>query len=192
MGPAHVRRVVKIGGSLLLRTDLKPRLEKWLGEQGLADTFAIVGGGQLIDAVRRLDGLYPADPAETHWRCIDLLELTWTAAGRGLGWPAVSNATQLQAALAQGAPRGVPLLVAIQAFYGRHDCDGAPLDWRTTSDTLAAILALRIAAAELVILKSCPIPEGDSLYQLATAGIVDSALPEVAAPIPRVRVVQLG
>jgi len=186
-----VRRVVKVGGSLLLRHSLKRQLEHWLRTEALAETFVVVGGGPVVDAIRRRDEVYPGDPTGTHWQCIELLEISWAAAARGLGWATVANEAELQAALTDNTGTMRPLLVAVKAFYDRRHADAVPTDWRTTSDTIAALLALHIAADELVLLKSCPIPAEYCLDQLAAVGIVDGIFPSAAERVPSVQVVQL-
>ena len=71
-----MRRVVKVGGSLLTRTDLQSKLTEWLDRQGKAQHLLVIGGGELIDAIRRLDRIRPADSSDVHWQCIDLLDVT--------------------------------------------------------------------------------------------------------------------
>ena len=61
------RRVVKLGGSLLDRQDLQvclpQRISQWDSSRDTtADIFIVVGGGELVDAVRRHDKFEPGDP----------------------------------------------------------------------------------------------------------------------------------
>jgi aspartokinase-like uncharacterized kinase len=61
-----------------------------------------------------------------------------------------------------------------------------PHSWRTTSDAIAAWIARIIGAAELVLLKSAPLPESTTLADAAQAGLVDPVFPELARSLPHV------
>ena len=177
-----MRRVVKIGGSLLLRDALVEDLETWLAKQLRSETWIIVGGGELIDAVRNLDQIRPSDPRRVHWRCIDLLATTLqTVADWFPGWRLIQSPEQFQKAQSRVPDAdSTPLLVAVDAFYrpGSPVTDALPETWDTTTDSIAASLAEIIRADELVLLKSCEVTKGATLAALAQAGIVDRSLPE--------------
>jgi aspartokinase-like uncharacterized kinase len=53
-----------------------------------------------------------------------------------------------------------------------------PASWDITSDSLAAWLAGKLGAVELVLVKSCPLEEAATLERLVGEGIVDAVLPE--------------
>ena len=57
MSDQQGRRVIKLGGSLLLRNSLRRDVLNWLSNQPPAKNIVIVGGGKIIDAVRDLDAL---------------------------------------------------------------------------------------------------------------------------------------
>ena len=190
-----MRRVVKVGGSLLLRDDLPAALPRWLATQSEAETLIVVGGGELIDAVRRLDQIRSGDSIEIHWLCVELLETTRQLFAQWFDWPSVCTADELDAASESGFSRQLPTLVAVKAFYGRrlvgHQRVAMPLDWRTTTDAIAALLAMRTRADELVLLKSCDVDPRASIEQLAIDRVVDEALPMVASQVKRVLVEKL-
>ena len=50
-----------------------------------------------------------------------------------------------------------------------------------TSDALAARLAERLKGAEVVLVKSCAVPLGATLEELASAGIVDPVFSQIVA-----------
>ena len=54
-------------------------------------------------------------------------------------------------------------------------------DWSMTSDALAAWLAGKIGAADVVLIKSCDVPSGQTLDDLTRAGIIDAQFPQVVA-----------
>lgn len=69
-------RVVKLGGSLLSRADLLDDFLVWQQTSRSPTTtdLVLVGGGEMVDAVRRWDALRPVEPADVHWLCVDLLQ----------------------------------------------------------------------------------------------------------------------
>lgn len=184
-----MRRVVKVGGSLLLRDDLREALSRWIADQSEAETLVIIGGGELIDAIRNLDRVHGSDPVETHWLCVELLETTFRLFSSWFDWECVRTRESLLAAIRSGFKTESPTLISVSAFYNRDDAvDGVPLDWRTTSDTIAALLAQRTAAEELVLLKSCPVDPSARIRQLVELGIVDEAFPSIESTIHSIRV----
>lgn len=142
------KRVVKVGGSLLDLADLPRRLESWLARQQPATTLIVVGGGRLVDVIRQ---------QQQAWGYAD--ELAHELALRGMDL----NARQL-AAVSPGlelVPQWEPSLALEVGRAAIVECGGwAAQDalfersWRTTSDSIAAGVARRVRAAELVLLKS--------------------------------------
>jgi aspartokinase-like uncharacterized kinase len=190
-----MRRVIKVGGSLLLRTDLAEVLPRWISQQREAESLLIVGGGELIDAMRNLDKVCSVDPAEMHWMCVELLETTYQLFSEWFHWPCIETAEAFQQADQTGFSVDTPTLVSVSAFYNRRsavavDVD-VPCDWRTTTDTIAALLARHVGAEELVLLKSCDVDPTASIEQLARSGVVDEALPGVASQATTIRVEKL-
>ena len=191
-----MRRVVKVGGSLLDRVDLTGVLSRWVEQQEDGETLVVVGGGALVDVIRELDAIRPADPVDVHWLCVDLLGVTFRLMSNWFEWQTVHTPAQLRMRMATGFSRDEPTLVAVGAFYSR-DQDGnqeypmLPRNWQTTTDAIAALLAWRTGADELVILKSCSIDPELSLDQLAAQGIVDQAFPRIAKRVPSIRIERL-
>ncbi len=197
-------RVIKIGGSILLRNNLAATVHQWLDAHPADETMVIIGGGKLIDAVRELDQQHTMSPQQTHWMCVDLLTATASFAAEIFGWPLVATEQEWNVAIEQSKtlpkPHGpaVPTVITPNVFYNRKNSKNknildmrVPTDWRTTTDTIAALLAHRIDADELVLLKSCPIVSKMSFTKLAEAGIVDEAFPEIATGLKTIRVEQL-
>ncbi len=188
-----MRRVVKIGGSLLLRSRLRRDFNAWLSSQSPAQTLVIVGGGELVDAIRNLDQVRSRDSAVVHWCCVDLLQTTFQFLRDWFDdWHLIETAEGFQDHLDAGFPVDRPTLINVRSFY-RPDCDhGLPHDWRTTTDAIAAALAIQTFSDELVLLKSCEPDDSLSLQQLAATGIVDAALLPIAGQVNRIRVQRLG
>lgn len=197
-------RVVKLGGSLLCSSRLRERLESWLAAQPNAASLVVVGGGAIVDSVRDLASLHPYDEEFLHWLCIDLLDVTFRLfAAQVPQWTKVEQSGDLNALVERlegRADRPTPVLVRVAAFYDAGIeatlPRRLPLSWDTTSDSLAALLAHRIGAEELVLLKSCTIEQPDFAAEqvwerLADSGVVDRAFPAVAAGLRSVRCVRL-
>ena len=197
-----MRRIVKIGGSMLLRTDLTKAVNQWLAAHPADQTLIIVGGGKLIDAVRERDQLHPLNQQQVHWTCVDLLTTTAHFVAQMFGWPLITNPSQWKAAFETPTIQCLPTVIAPEVFYHQrsaplqHDKSGdtrhkLPDDWRTTTDSIAGLLSAILDADELVLLKSCPIPATMSPTQLADVGIVDPVFPALAAQLAQVRIEQL-
>jgi aspartokinase-like uncharacterized kinase len=192
-----MRRVVKVGGSLLERVDLQAAMMSWLGRQETCETLIVTGGGRLVDAIRELDTIRPGDVRQTHWLCVELLDVTVSLMSNWFDWPILTSSKELQHGVAHGFATDRPTLVAVRSFYHPdHEGDSLnlrlPCNWQTTTDTIAALLALRTNADELVLLKSCQIDPKLSLQQLADRGIVDEAFPGIAKKIASVRLDNLA
>ncbi|TWU30553.1 amino acid kinase family protein [Novipirellula artificiosorum] len=187
-----MRRVIKIGGSLLLRTNLVTRLPVRIDELGggaASETLVMVGGGEMIDAIRRLDRCRPLDPIATHWQCIELLQQTLEIFHQWFpSWNRIDTRAELEHAIEQGFPTDRPSLVSVEAFYRRDVPADLPMDWRTTSDSLASLLATLSGSDELVLVKSCQIDDGWTTASLMDKGIIDAAFPWHGASTWRLRV----
>ncbi|QDV46372.1 hypothetical protein Enr13x_62810 [Stieleria neptunia] len=186
-----MRRVIKIGGSLLLRDALSDSIQAWAVRQPPAQTIGIVGGGELIDAVRRLDAAFPSPSSWLHWQCVGLLRTTfeWLAPQLS-GWHIESTPEQFERL--RRFPECHHHLVAVDAFYHAATPSPLPEDWTTTTDAIAGWLSILIGADELVLLKSCDVDTSRSLSELARQGVVDAALPMLADRLPPVRFVNLA
>lgn len=202
-----MRRVIKIGGSLLRRDGVVGCLQNWLREQPPAETLAIVGGGEMIDAVRRLDDASACDPAWLHWQCVGLLQFTFQWIGRQLDdWQLHATPDQftdligrLESSRQQGdglnsdlPPMSVNHLIDVNSFYRPGQSAPLPEDWTTTTDAIAGWLAVIVDADELVLLKSCDVDENISLIELADRGVIDRALSGLADRVPPIRFVNFA
>ena len=166
-------RVVKLGGSLADWPELPTCLK------GLADHGCVIvpGGGPFADQVREAQHRWRFDNRTAH----DMALLAMAQFGRMLAGlePRLATASvppDLASAIAQG--RSVIWLPDPAA----EDLQALPASWDVTSDTLAAWLARRIGATELVLVKSAAVPPGASdLARLSAAGLVDRAFADFAA-----------
>ncbi|TWU04224.1 amino acid kinase family protein [Stieleria varia] len=185
-----MRRVIKVGGSLLLRPDLVPLVTHWIESQPTGENLIIVGGGELIDAIRHLDAIEPADASETHWRCVRLLDHTFEhLIARAPTWNVVSEGPlEPDKVFSQDTPT----LIRVGVFYSPDAQAPMPHDWRTTTDAIAAFLAHRLGADEAVLLKACEIPASASIPELIQQRIVDEAITMAGYPMSQIRFEQLS
>ena len=194
-----MRRVVKVGGSLLTRPALGREIEGWVRNQEPAENLFLIGGGDLINTVRHWDALHPSDPVEVHWRCIDLLRFTFQfASERFSDLQVIRDKAELNTLMEKPCLENLDYLVAVDAFYRRDPIPFAigevglelPESWATTTDAIAGLLGLITSADEVVLLKSCGIVTQD-IFELANQEIVDPVLPTFADRIKCIRVEKL-
>jgi aspartokinase-like uncharacterized kinase len=190
-----IRRVVKVGGSLLKRSDLAQQVFDWTERQTPAQNLFLFGGGDVINAVRQYDQVHALDSATIHWMCIDLLDVSFTVAcSLWPRWRSVHSPQEFCKLTAE-QPRQSNLIVKCDSFYypaqTRALQTSLPLDWRTTTDSIAAFLAVQSDASELVLLKSCEVDDQLSHDEMAQHGIVDAAFASAVKPIASVKVQQL-
>jgi aspartokinase-like uncharacterized kinase len=149
--------VLKLGGSLLDLPDLKQRLLRLIAQEySNRPVLFLVGGGQIVDAVRHYDSIHHLQTEPTHWLCVELMNSTAAMVQQLCDWPLLSESRMLAKWL-QARPTALPkpAIVAPSAFYSPQlNSPALPLSWDSTSDSIAALLAQIVAATELVMLKS--------------------------------------
>ncbi|MGB8337824.1 MAG: aspartate kinase [Burkholderiales bacterium] len=170
------RWVIKLGGSLFGN----PLLNDWLsaiGEHGKGRAVVVPGGGLFADAVRLAQKKTGFDDVTAHR--LALLAMDQSAvmlAGLNQQLIPAKNRNEIDALLnAKQIPIWLPSEMAM-------DCADIPASWNMTSDSLAAWLAEKISATNLLLVKSCPVPNGElNLEELARQRVVDPLLPQFAA-----------
>lgn len=179
-------RVLKIGGSLLRRPALLDDLWHFYQtvqqERPAEKTLAIVGGGEMIEAVRQWDRIWPDDPADVHWRCVEMLRFSYLLLATAMrahprfGDPQFCRFDTVSDSLRDEVSVGEFTLVNVPAFYGpTRPCDWLPLDWSTTTDAIAIRLAELTGARECLLLKSCKIASAGNRQDWISLGIIDAA-----------------
>ena len=187
-----IRRVVKVGGSLLQRDDFVEKINGWTDHRSPAQNLFLFGGGDVINAVRRLDKIHTLNPKLTHWICVDLLNASFAMAQHWFAdWRTIET-TQQFGDLAAQQPWLSNVIIRCTSFYHQDQAGDLPMDWRTTTDSIAARLAMLTQANELILLKSCSVDEHLSYHAMANHGIVDLAFPNAAKSIASVKVERLA
>jgi len=166
--------VVKLGGSLANYPD---DLRSWLKELAAAGQGSVVivpGGSFFADWVREAQKQWGFDDAAAHAMGLRAMEqYGLMLCGLQKGLIPVRTEAEIQKALQENH---VPVWLPVQ-MLATQDIDPS---WDVTSDSLAAWLTRRLAAERLVLVKSCPLPEGEmEMAELSTKGIVDAAFPGI-------------
>lgn len=148
------RRVVKLGGSLLDLPDLVERLTAWMDRQAAAESVLVVGGGALVEEIRRLDRIHRTQQDISHWLCIRAMAIQASFIAQMM--PRVELCESVD--VLRTAARVNRLLIVDPWRFMRDELRLSPTplpeSWDVTSDSIAARLAHLIAADELVLLKS--------------------------------------
>ncbi len=192
-------RVIKIGGSLLEQSELPTRFRRWLSRQPAARNVLIVGGGKLVDAVRELDRTFKLDATTTHWAAVDCMSITvrliadlLPEAELAAEWSGLRRRLLHMLANGHAGMLAFDVVGFLKQIEG--SLPGAVLShgWQVTSDSIAARLAVALAAGELVLLKSS-LPRGQhpTPAELSESGYVDEFFPTVAPGLRAMRCVEL-
>jgi aspartokinase-like uncharacterized kinase len=178
--------VVKVGGSLLDWPELPGRLRAYLDDRRAARLIVLVGGGATVDVIRALDRIHELGDERAHTLALHALDLSAAIlAALVPNLDVVHDAATLERAWATGR---TPVF-APRRFLDDDDrtsADPLPHRWDVTSDAIAARLADRLGAVELVLLKSAPLPLELDREGAAQLGLVDPAFPEAARRLGRV------
>lgn len=186
------RIVIKIGGATLFHPDgciaeLSALLAQFIDSQ----VWVIVGGGELVEAMRTVHRLVPElNEEEMHWRCVELLDHTWSIA-KEIFQDGMSIASREDLILASATRELAGVFwVRVQSYYSRSSMESLPnscqpqSNWRTTTDALAWLLGKLIDADRVILVKQCRCDPSWTLWQAAESGIIDPELPRLANANP--------
>ncbi|WP_150052013.1 uridylate kinase [Methylomonas rhizoryzae] len=162
-------KVVKLGGSLL-SAGLLPTCLKRLA--GFAGRIVVVpGGGMFADQVRSAQQQYGFDDGNAHYMAVLAMQqmayLIHAMDSRFRIMPRIDE--RCDERLQVWAPQ-----------IDELDAAGIPAGWEVTSDSLSAWAARQLAADELLLVKTCPVPQ-TNLQTLQVLGILDAAFSSFAA-----------
>lgn len=187
-------RIVKVGGSLLSLPDVGRRLHAWLAAQSPAHNVLIAGGGSFVEELRKIHAIRPINEVAAHWMAIDLLTVTAHLLHERLDDVPLVEDDRL---LCQRVGEPGTTIFGPSPWL-RHNEPGLPgvwlaRDWHTTSDAIAARLAIVLRADELVLLKSSLPRRGSSLdlAALSRFGYVDEMIAKLSVDLPPTRFVNL-
>lgn len=184
--------VVKVGGSLLDWPGFPHALSAYIDSLRPDRVLLIVGGGSVVDLLRRLDSVHAIGEKRAHVLALRALELTARLAETLVpGLQVVERPEQVRKAW---EARLVPVLSPWwwMENVDRLAADPLPEEWRTTTDSIAARIARDLPADALVLLKSHG-PGGTTLDRsdAARSGFVDPYFASASAWLDRVGVINL-
>ena len=191
-------RIMKLGGSLLEHPNLRSRFEQWLATMPARINLVIVGGGEWVEELRRLDRIHQFNQSWIHERCIDLMQHTAVLAHQLLQLDErIDCQARLESLLQNAVQRSPAPVVAVlsPSAYRRRLPADMPQSWEVTSDSLAACMARQLGDCELILLKSIDPPTDNSTHpayrEWSKRGLVDAYFPSAAAGLSRVQFINL-
>ena len=187
------RVVIKIGGSLLAEARAIDRVGEWLAATAKPrqTRVLIAGGGEAVDAIRRIDAANPLSPEAAHWAAIAVMDANAILVSGSLPNLRYRVIDQIPPSegdwmlLCSGLLRNVEPHIAGERLR---------VGWETTSDAIAARIAV-LWDARLVLLKHSLLATYTSLEEAAAAGVIDPETPRIADSLKSVEllgVVQPG
>lgn len=189
------RIVIKIGGATLFQPNgFETELRKLLSQNQNAQVWLMAGGGDLVETMRNAHQIYPKlDDEEMHWRCVELLDYTWSIAKEVFQTDyAVTSREDLERLSNRGRASGT-CWVRVQSFYSRENCGLIPdswlprSNWSTTSDVLAWLLGMMIDADRVILMKQCECDRAWTIAEAAHRGVIDSESSRLVDANPGVR-----
>lgn len=166
----NVIHVIKLGGSLThntLLTDCLDQLDKHYQD---TDVVVVPGGGAFADQVRLAQQHWRFDDRSAH--CMALLAMQQMAlliTGLKPAWHLAGSVVAIKAALGQGKP------VVWSPDVLELDRAGIAATWDITSDSLAAWLAGKLTAQELLLIKAAKVDPRLTVAEWAAQGLLDAA-----------------
>lgn len=160
--------VVKVGGALHAVPGALDQLARALPALAAHEPLVVVpGGGPFADAVRRQQAPLGFTEAAAHWMAVLGMEQhAHLLAERIPGACLVETLERLT-----GWPAGAVAVFAPYAWMRRDD--PLPHSWEATSDSIAAVVAARLGARELLLVKA---------VAGATAALADAFFPAACPP----------
>jgi aspartokinase-like uncharacterized kinase len=179
--------VVKVGGSLLDMPDFAERLSTHLRRYSNDRLLLLIGGGGAADWVRLMDQTHRLGDETSHDLALRSLDLTAHIVAALLPQSVVIEDVN---ACADIWFRGQIPILSPRLFLQADDLlpDPLPHSWEVTSDSIAARVAVRLGAEELVLLKSARTNFSANFEYLKTNGFVDPQFPYVACSLRHVTV----
>jgi aspartokinase-like uncharacterized kinase len=178
--------VYKIGGSLLDVPELPEVVRTVLAQRTGQSALLVAGGGPAADVVREWDRQHSLGDRTAHELALEAMNLSRALLSRLV--PGLREVRSLHQVRLAAAENVIGLLCAdcfIKSTQAQG-LSGLEYSWKITSDSIAAWTARVVAAAELVLLKSVPLPGGLSPVDAARAGLVDERFPQLADSLPAI------
>lgn len=165
--------MLKVGGSLA-ESEAASTLVQRIAARRPGRLVIVPGGGPFADVVRAAQRRHAFDDRAAHHMALLAMHMSAVMlAAFAPGFVVAETPLEFDAAWRRElVPIWAPERMALAA-------PDVPASWDVTSDSLAAWLAMEIGAQRLVLVKSCPVPDGVArdARALAAACIVDASFP---------------
>jgi 5-(aminomethyl)-3-furanmethanol phosphate kinase len=167
--------IVKLGGSYAFAN----QLNDWLGALVACAGHVVVvpGGGPFADAVRLAQSQMGFDEQAAHHMALLAMDQYGCAlASLGAGLTIAPSLAAIRRVVRKG---GVPIWSPTRMVLDAKD---VPASWDVTADSLAAWIAGKLRAKQVLLLKQVA-PSGDAIRadDLVVRGIIDPAFPRFIA-----------
>jgi 5-(aminomethyl)-3-furanmethanol phosphate kinase len=183
--------VVKVGGSLLDLPGFPERLQGYLDSLAPERCVVVVGGGAAVDFLRALDFTHAIGEKQAHALALRALELTAHAVACLVsGLVVVTRTGDLSNIWRLGKTPVFSPREFLESLPSQSP-DALPESWSTTSDSIAARLAVELDASALHLLKSAGLSGVACRRDAAERGLVDPVFPAASRSFPSVRFVNL-
>lgn len=141
--------VIKVGGALLSLDDALPRFVSAVRRIPAERSFVVIpGGGPFADVVRSVDEHCSLSPDDAHWMAIlGMDQYAILLASRIANAELVHRHGEIARAHARGR---IPVLAP---YRWLREADPLPHSWDVTSDSIAAWIAARVGARQLILIK---------------------------------------
>ena len=191
--------VVKIGGSLLRATKAPERLREWLAGQANikphTHQIIIVGGGEAVDGLRRIDMQSLLHHDDAHWAAIMMMDANTQAIAHWLPSAELTNSwSMVKDRMKSPGATWFQTADFLRHQEPNHSGRTLPIGWEVTSDSIAARVAV-LLNARLTLLKSRTVENpcnNKQWQQLAAEGIIDPFFPQIVNDVPHVECVSLA
>jgi aspartokinase-like uncharacterized kinase len=187
--------VLKVGGSLFDWRELPRRFAEIIEHRRSVNRtercVLIAGGGPAAELIRALDKVHHLGESTAHQLALHAMDLTAVILTELLpGTIAVQSLDALTVCWSAGK---IPVLAPrlVLAEIDRSEDEPLPESWDVTSDSIAARLAVHLAADCVVLLKSADISAVETRAEASRAGFIDPMFPIVARPLSRVEYINL-
>jgi aspartokinase-like uncharacterized kinase len=147
--PLSITLVVKIGGSLLARSEwFDAALTEVSNASRDVSLLIVPGGGPFAEAIRDVDQRLTLSDEAAHWMAVLAIDqYAHLIASRLPDAQLVQSARESELAVEQ---RRLPVLAP---YHWLRDADPLPHSWDVTSDSISAWVAGQVGASRLVLVK---------------------------------------
>lgn len=171
--------LIKLGGSLLNQDHLKAWLQN-LTDHNANNLILVAGGGIFADSVRTAQQIsHFSEQAAHEMALLAMQQYAILLQDLCESLQPFTNFAELAAILTEKQKLPIWYPTVLCSEYAAE----IEASWQMTSDSLAAWLAKKIGARQLILIKSAPCPTIFNLESLAAQGLVDELFPRYAAQL---------